>query len=194
MLSKGSRLVKVPTYGPAPRVNLTAIPGARETPIVSPSLLSAAGDRLADAGAAASAAGGTALGVAARLQDAENADLIFRAEAALADEYRTFETQASERRGQQAWGLTKDAERWWHDSARCHASTMPNDITRKLFEQSMTKLRVRSLDAMSLHESRERQASLEESAQASITSSINMAAAGWHDAAAVAAAKLDILR
>ena len=54
---------------------------------------------------------------------------------------------------------------------------MQNDTQRKLFGQSLAKLRTAGLGAASGHESSERRQSLEESAQASIVGSINLAAA-----------------
>lgn len=127
-------------------------------------------------GSALTDAGNATLDVATDLQRRENADLVFRADAALTNDYLTFERSARERRGQQAWNLTQDAAKWWEENTKKQSEGLTNSVQRQAFEQQSAQRRLRSLDTLSAHESSERRASLQESAQASIVGAINLAA------------------
>jgi hypothetical protein len=115
--------------------------------------------------------------IAVREQERENADLLFRAETALKTDYLEFENQARQRRGQDAWGLSGDAKKWWDEANKKYSEGLTNDVQRRLFEQTVAKMRIQSVDGLSAYEEGQRRQSLQESAQASIVSSINMAAA-----------------
>lgn len=168
--------MRVPTYDNA-QVAPNALPAVRESSIASPALFGAEATQNMELGAAGLKSG-LGLGKAAEyMQDRENADMLFRAETKLKEDYLTFERGIKERKGQNAWGATKDAETWFADQEKTHSELLQNDTQRKLFSQSLTKLRLAGVGAVSGHEALERRKSLEESAQASIVGSINMAAA-----------------
>jgi len=121
---------------------------------------------------------GDGLGAVANvMQDRENADMIFRAETALKEDYLNFEREIKDRRGVNVWGATKDAEKWFGEQEKKHSEILQNDTQRKLFSQSLTKLRLAGIGMVSDHEALERRKSLEESTQSSIVGSINLAAA-----------------
>jgi hypothetical protein len=124
-------------------------------------------------------------------QDRENADMLFRAETALKGEYLTFEDDVrNNRKGQAAWGVTKDADKWFAEQQKKHGEILTNDAQRKLFGQSIAKLRQSALNSLSGYEAGERRRSLEESAAASIVGSINLAAANAADWVAKPAARV----
>src|SRR5690606_35873669 len=75
----------------------------------------------------------------------------------------------------------------------CALPILENDAQRLIFEQTLTKLRERSVSAAAQYEAGERRRSLEESAAASINMAINRAAAQHHDDDAIAEAKRDVL-
>lgn len=166
---------RVPTYDTA-QVESRALPGVRESSVVSPALLGAGAAQETEMGKGLLQAGTGIGAVGGALQDRENADMLFRAETSLKDEYVKHEATIRERKGQNAWGATKDTDQWFTDQEKKHADILENDTQRRLFNQSLTKLRSAALGSVSQHEAMERRRSLEESAQASIVGSINLAA------------------
>ena len=174
---------RVPIYD-APQESLRPLPNVA---------LRAPQTQLPEVGAALVRSGGDLLNVARAQQDQQNADRLFRTEAALKEEYLNFETSLRERRGQNAWGVTQDVNQWWEDARERHTEGLENDTQRALFEQTFANLRLHSLDSASRYESQERRVSLEESARASITNSINLAAAQFDSPDAVDGAKADVL-
>lgn len=168
--------MKIPTYD-APQVEERALPGVRQSSVVSPGLLNAAAEREGATGRAMLGAGAALMQVAAQQQDRQNADMLFRAETSLKDDYLGFEQSVRERKGQAAWGAAKDTEQWFAEQEKKHSESLENDVQRKLFGQSITKLRQSAVGSVSTYESAERRRSVEESARASIVGSINMAAA-----------------
>jgi hypothetical protein len=166
---------RVPTYD-----NLTVadrpLSGARQESIASPGLLGGGNDALIQTGRALQGVGNEAAKIAGQMQDTQNADMLFRAETTLKNEYLGFENTVRERRGQSAWGATDEARQWWDKKARETMDGLENDAQRKLFMRSASRLREQSLTSISHHEADQRRASLTESAQASIVGSINLAA------------------
>lgn len=166
----------VPTYDGL-QVAQQGLPSVRRESIASPDMFGAVGERMQKQGNALQNAGSDLAVVAGRMQDRENADMLFRAETAIKNDYLNFETQVRERRGQNAWGATKDAADWWEKKTKEHGENLGNDVQRRLFSEQAAKMRLSSLDGISKHESDQRRISIGESAQASIVGSINMAAA-----------------
>lgn len=169
-------MARVPTYD-APQVEARGLPGVRQSSVASPALFGAEGEKQMAMGRGLMQAGEGFNAAATRLQDRENADMLFRAETALKDDYLKFEQGVRERKGQSAWGATTDTEKFFADQEKKHSEALTNDVQRKLFGQSVTKLRQSAMGSISSYESGERRRSLEESAQASIVGSINQAAA-----------------
>lgn len=176
----------VPTLD-APTVSLRPLPDARVADVQP-------GNDAIMAGNAAMSVSNAAGNAAIRLQDKRNADQIFQAETSLRDDYLQFENQVKQRTGQNAWGVTNEATKWFDDNVTKRASALENDVQRGVFMQTAAQLRTRSLDVVSQHEAVQHRASVEESAKASILSSINLAAADAHNPAAVSTAKTDILK
>jgi hypothetical protein len=168
---------RIPTYD-APQVESRALPGVRQSSVASPSLFGAGAEQEIATGRGLMQAG-TGIAAAANLmQERENADLLFRAETALKDEYLAFEGDVrNNRHGQKAWGLTRDTEKFFADQEKKHSDILTNDVQRQLFNRSVSKLRQSAVGSLSAYEAGERRKSLEESANASIVGSINLAAA-----------------
>ena len=166
----------VPRYD-APQVELRALPDTRQSSVASPSLFNAGADQQVALGRGMMQAGEQINAIATRMQERENADLLFRAETTLKDEYLKHEASIRERKGQNAWGATAETEQWFAEQEKKHADTLGNDVQRNLFRQQVTRLRQSAMGTISSYESGERRRSIEESAQASIVGSINMAAA-----------------
>lgn len=166
----------VPTYE-AFQVPDRSLPDVRQQRDTSAGLFEGNARQVAQLGNALSDAGQGLGAVVREMQDRQNADMLFRAETALKTDYLDYEASARERRGQSAWGITKDTGAWFDKSIQKHLDGLENDAQKALFRQTAEKLRLQSLDQFRAYESAQRRASLDESAQASIVSSINLAAA-----------------
>ena len=178
---------RIPTYD-APQVETRALPGVRQSSVASPSLFGAGAEQEIATGRGLMQAGTGVAAAANLMQDRENADMLFRAETALKDDYLTFEDDVrNNRRGQGAWGVTKDADKWFAEQEKKHSAALTNDVQRQLFNRSVSKLRQSAVGSLSTYEAGERRRSLEESASASIVGSINLAAKAAADGLAVPA-------
>lgn len=167
---------RVPTYD-TPQTELRALPGVRQSSVATPGFL-AAGAEQGMRRAQGLLNAGTALSNAAvQMQERENADMLFRAETALKDDYLAYEASLRERKGQQAWGATRDTEQWFAEQEKKHGGELQNDVQRRFFAQSLTKMRQQAVGTVSAYEADQRRQSLAESANASIVGSINTAAA-----------------
>jgi hypothetical protein len=173
-------MATIPTYQTA-QVDQRALPGARQSSVVSPSMLSASADQeMALAKGVTNA--GTGLGNAAyKLQERENADLIFRAETGLKDDYLKYEQQVRQRRGINAKGALGDTEAWFAEQEKRYSDGLQNDQQRYLFNQTFTKLRQGAMGSVAQWEEGQTRVALNESANASIVGSINLAAANAVD-------------
>lgn len=181
------------TYN-SPQATPAALPGARESTVASPGLFSAEGDQQQRFGHNAMSAGANGLEIATDMQTRQNADMVFRAETALKTEYIAFENSVRERRGQDAVGAAKETADWWDKKAAEHADVLQNPVQKYLFNQQAQKLKLPSLDVVSNYEAEQRRHSLDESANASIGSSINLAAANATNPIAVGVAREDIIQ
>ena len=144
-------------------------------------------------GAGLRSAGNDLMDVGLQMQAREDADLVMRAETLLHEKLREQSARWSERRGVQAWNVTKDAQGWWDDESSKAAEGL-NERQRAMFEKTRQRLRSQSLDSLSRFEADQRRSSLDESAQANVVASINFAAANPTDPAAIAAAREDVAR
>jgi hypothetical protein len=138
--------------------------------------------------------GAIATEAAVRLQERQNADAVFKAEADLKDQYLQFEQGVRQRRGTQAWGVTNDATQWWDKNTKAISDNLQNDRQRNIFMHSASTLRSSSLTSISQYENEQQHASVEDSARASMTGSINIAAANPTDPTILAQSKSDILK
>lgn len=129
-----------------------------------------------------------------RLQQVKDADSLFRAESGIKEDYRAFEVTAKQRTGVNAWNVMQDTSKWWDENSKKYGDTLQTPRQQRLFAAQLGQLRGQSLDVMAGHEAAQRRASLEDSATASIVSSINLAAGNAGDPAVVSASKDDVLK
>lgn len=132
--------------------------------------------------------------IGAVIQDRQDADLVMRAETEIKGQYLEWEGEAKQRKGQQAWGIAKDAGAWWDQQSSKIGDTLENPRQKAAFSRTISQLRSQSVGQFSGYEAGQRRESLDNSAQASIVGSINLAAANPQNAEALSTAKLDIIR
>lgn len=164
--------MRIPRYD-EPQVTPNALPTVRQ----NANDYNQGAKQLGDLAQAAGQAGDDLNRAATRLQDRDDADNLFRAEAAVVGEYQQdFEAKARERRGHKAIGLSKEAAAWWDKAASKYTEGLTTERQKRLFNNKLTTLRGSSVDAMSTYESGQRRASLEDSTKAGIVADINLAA------------------
>lgn len=180
-------------------------PGARQSSVATQSIFSSAlappiappvsgpgAEGLAAIGKGLFSSGDEAVKIVANMQDRENADMLFRAETALKDDLVKYHTQASQRLGANAKGVTADTEKWFGEAATKHAQGLTSEAQRRLFGQEAQKLRLQTIESVSKHEAMQARVALEDSTNASIVGSINLAAANANDWTVAEAQKKDI--
>lgn len=128
-----------------------------------------------------------------QVEEKREAAELFRTEAALKEDYLAFESEARKRRGANAAGLTKDAREWWAKASERHGAALKSPRQRKIFEQSLTAMRLSSLGALQGYEAKETDVALEEAGKASVKASIDTAAVSGGSPIAVLAARSEIL-
>lgn len=175
------------------RVPVVDGPSVAEAPLRAPTQRSSASPGLLQNNAAAEA-GRALTQIGAAIQDRTDADLVMRAETELKNQYLGWEADAKQRRGQQAWGVAKDAAKWFDDNAGKIGGELSSERQRFLFNQTVQKLRTQSLGTFSEFEAHQRRESLDASAQASIVGSINMAAANPQNAEVLTSTKADVVK
>ena len=132
--------------------------------------------------------------VGSAIQERQDADLVMRAETEIKGKWLEWEGQAKQRKGQQAWGVAKEAASWWDQNTSKAAEGLENPLQKRIFANSVAKLKTQSVGAFSGFEAGERRASLTESAQASIVGSINLAAANPGNPEVLTTSKADIVK
>ena len=90
--------------------------------------------------------------------------------------------------------MAKEAAEWWEKEGAQVADSLQTPIQKRLFSQTVAKLRAQSVGQFSGYEAGQRRESLDASAQASIVGSINLAAANPGNGELLTSAKQDILR
>lgn len=176
--------MRVPTVD-GPSVQEQGLPGAYQRSSVSPGMLQ---DRqMGEAGRVMLEAG-------VQMQERQDADELMRAETQVKGDYLQWEGEAKQRKGQQAWGVTKEAGEWWDKNASKVAEGMTSPKARAQFQREAAKQRAMSVGSFSGYEVGQRRESLDASATASVVGSINMAAANPMDPQIIATARDDILK
>lgn len=179
--------LRVPTVD-GPSVQERPLQGGFQRSLASPELLGGGQARqLGEAGRAMQEVG-------AQIQEREDADMLMRAETEVKAKYLEWEGEAKQRKGQAAWGVAKEAGQWWDKEASRVSEQLSNPRQKYLFGQKVAQMRGLSVGQFSGYEAGERRASLDQSAQASIVSSINMAAANPLNVELLNATKGDILK
>jgi hypothetical protein len=128
------------------------------------------------------------------IQERQDADELMRAETEVKSKYLEWAGEARQRKGQQAWGVAKEAGEWWDKEAAKVGESIKSERARQVFQREVMKHRGASIGEFSGHEAGQRRASLTESTQASIVGSINMAAANPGNVEVAGAAKADIIK
>lgn len=172
-------MARVPTYdelGVAPR----ALPGPQQS-TVGADTFTVAARQSAMQTAAVDKAADVGMSIAVKMQEREDTDMVFRAEASFQDELLQFETAARERRGEAAKGLTADATKFFDEAREKYLKGLGNDRQRLVFEERLTRTRASTLRSVSGHENQERTESFRKSNEAAIGGSIKRAAANAHD-------------
>lgn len=163
---------RVPVY--ESQVEARGLPGVQQQSVASPEVLGDGG-QMARAGVALARTGAALNEVAVKFQERENADMIFRAETAITEEYIAYHNEAKKRLGANAKGLTQDTTAWWEEAARRHSGNLGNDSQRNLFAQRLQRQRLGSIASISEFEGRETDKSETESWAADKQSSIALA-------------------
>lgn len=174
----------VPTYN-RPTVATAALPNVRQSSVASPEVLGGGADNLTRAGQGLQKAGADFSKIANAIQERDNADRVMRAETALKSAATAFHTDLENRKGQNAWGATQDANKWWDDAPKKYGAELTNDAQRLAFDQLAIRQRANSVAWASSYEAKQRRKSLLDSATASIASSIDSAAAAPDDQATI---------
>lgn len=167
--------MQIPVYSPqdAPQ----SLPNVQQSSIASPGLFSAEDHQNQQLGAQMDSAASKFADIAADIQHRQNADMIFRAETAAKTDYaKNYLPQALQRRGAAANGLVDDTTAYWDKVAQTHSKNLENEVQQHIFGEQIAKMREQSLQQMGLHEAQQRYVSLNESAEASIVASTNLAA------------------
>lgn len=188
--------ITVPTYNRTRELPSAPnqLPSVRQTAAPSAAQLGAHARPTEDAiGAGMTSAGPDLMRVGLDMQAREDADSIFRAETVLKDRVRVESEKWSNRRGVQAWDVTKDAASWW-DTEAVKAGEGLNERQRIAFDQTLAKMRGISLDRIAGHEANERRSSLDESAQANVVGSINFAIENADNPEAIRSSREEVVR
>jgi len=111
-----------------------------------------------------------------KIQDQQNLDRVLLNESQFNNELRDFELESLNRQGNNAYGLTDESNKWWDDTKSRYSDALENDDQRKAFENQINRRRDSSLRRLAAHEINQRNISLTNSANAKITSTIELAA------------------
>ncbi|HAV74289.1 MULTISPECIES: hypothetical protein [unclassified Limnobacter] len=164
----------VPKY--QQQTELRGLPSVQQQSIASPELLGAGARQTQEAGNALLRAGAGLSNIAADMQQREDADMVFQAEAAFRESLIGFEQEALTRTGNKAWGITKDVDKWFQDNVAKYSEGLTNDRQRAIFNQTATKMKLPSIERFSSFENQQRVKSLEQSTNATLETLINSAA------------------
>lgn len=143
--------------------------------------------QLADAGRAL-------IDVGVQLQERDDADTLMRVESDLKQRYLEWESEAKQRVGENARGVTAEARKWWDENTRKARNELKNPRQSAMLDRVVAPLATQSVGVLSNFEQVQRRHSLAEAAQASVVGSINLAAANPTDPTVLQTSKSDILK
>lgn len=169
-----------------------ALPSVRQT--AAPSAAQLGGNARSPndyIGAGLRSAGEDFARVGAVMQEREDARVLFERETLLKNDLRQRQADWSTRKGANAIGVTDEVAKYYDEASSKYGDGL-NPRQREIFAQVVERHRGHSLDSYSAHEARERSASLEESAQASIVGSVNFAVDNAENPDAISTAAADI--
>ncbi len=153
----------IPTYN-GPQVRERALEGGYQEPIRSDAAFGGVAARqLQQAGAATSDLGEAFT----KIQEREDADVVFRTETALKSEYLKFEDEMRQKRqGVYAKGLMQDADTWWAEAEGRFTNGL-NERQKRLLSRSAIQLKAQSANSIRDYENAELERSHDESWSAS---------------------------
>lgn len=153
-----------------------------------------AGDQWVALGAALQGAGDDLGRIALDQQHVANADAVLKTETAFKNDYLQYQQSLTNRRGQNAWGVTNDLNSWFDKAAPKYNDGLENDAQRRAFNATFQSIRTQGLESTGKFEADQQRQSLEESGKDSIAASINIAAADHNNISTIDGAKSDILK
>lgn len=169
-------MATIPVYPVGGAVNAAPLPNVRQSSIASPALF--AGQRLAEqAGEGLSRAGAGLGDIQRRMQEREDMDAVVRAESELINKVTDFSLKARERRGQNAYGLTDEASKWFDEESRRMADGLGNDTQRRAFQNIALRRQASFRTGVAELELVERNKSLSESMAAAREAGVSAVAA-----------------
>lgn len=175
-----------------PRVPVVSVLGVADASLQTPMQRTAASPELLH-NPQFGALVGAAKDLAAEIQDRTDTDAVMRAEAAVKRDYLEWEAEARQRRGEQAFGLTQDADKWWRKAMEKARQGLAGPRQRDAFDKVLAPAITQSRGHVSEHEATQRRVSLDASAQASIATAQDWAAANATNPTAIEAARADVL-
>jgi hypothetical protein len=154
-------MAKVPVYA-GPQARSEALQGGfRQAPQSADAFGAIAGRQMSALGNAV----GDAAEATARIVDRKDADDALRAETAIKDEWRKYNSELRKRRGKNAEGLLADAEKWWGE-ARERVGAGLSERGKKLIGRSLERARIGELDQVGAFQDRELETAFIESTNA----------------------------
>ena len=141
----------------------------------------------------AGAVGETA-SILGKVQEREDATIVLDTEAKLKEETTKRQIDYQSRRGINAVGLTKQAEKDWTDSYKTYENTLKSPRQKELFRQRALGTRLAHVESVSLHEAQQGKIANDDSTVASIKSSVDFAAANASNPAAIEQSRKDIVK
>lgn len=175
----------------APTVGSTALAGAGFSPRATSA--SFGGIEAQQLGQLAGAVG-TAAQVAIDMQEQEDANNVLRAETEIKARMAEQQIAFKDRRGQNAWGLTKEATKSWDDNYKEINSGLTTQRQQQMLAQRTANTRLSFFESMSAHEQTQRREALESNAKANIQATISFATANAGNPDVLAEARMDIKR
>lgn len=111
---------------------------------------------------------------AKQVQNRDDLDAVFRAETGLKDEYLKFERDELGKKGVDAKGASERAAQWWDDAQSRYGEGL-NARQQFAFRRTATAVRQASSGTLGRHEQQQSDISLQESAQARISTAAGLA-------------------
>ena len=138
--------MKIPTAPAGGSVDLRGPSNARVESLASPALYASAAEPLAEAGKGMLSAGAGLGAVVQQIQDRDNLDAVFKAEAALKEGYLGFHDNVRKtRQGDAAKGVTTTGDEWFKKTTEEVGKGLENDAQRRAFTQKAAQLRISGL-------------------------------------------------
>lgn len=157
-------------------VRLQARPDARYQSGATPGLLGGAADPLIQAGTGLIKGGNEMAEAVAKIQERDDLDASFKAEAQAKDAYLKYQADVqANRRGDGAKGVVQDTDKWFKDTSDNLLKGLANDRQRQVVAKSLAQLRLTGLGQMADYEFKQGEVAFQANAEANKAKSIEMA-------------------